>query len=124
MAGYGYRTVSLPGRDSLPRVAGEAGPSFINVSPGYFAATGLRMIAGRDFSSSDGSAIVVGATLASSYWPKESPLGKCLVVGRRENACLPVIGVVGDVHRMSVVESDKYAQFYVSDTGSRTTIVL
>ncbi|HET9949517.1 MAG TPA: ADOP family duplicated permease [Longimicrobiales bacterium] len=50
------------------------------VSPGYFDAMGIEVIAGRDFTDGDGPdavrAIVIDEWLARRFWPDESPLGR------------------------------------------------
>jgi putative ABC transport system permease protein len=108
MQGYSGTRISLPDRDSLPMFDGMRGSWNLSVSPGYFRATGISLIAGRDFNTSDrrgpGGAIIVSRTLAGLYWPSESAIGKCLIVGKRSEPCSTVVGIVGDVHRGSVIE--------------------
>jgi predicted permease len=123
MSGFSFRAIALPGRDTVPSVAGEPYPSMMNVSPGYFAATGLSIVAGHDFGRSDGQAVIVAETMARAWWPNENPLGKCVILGARNNPCVPVIGVVKDTHRMAVVENQTPAHYFVSDTTARPNIV-
>jgi ABC-type lipoprotein release transport system permease subunit len=69
----------------------------------------MRLIAGRDFDEADRAggtgAVVVNEAMARAYWPGESALGKCLIRGKRTNPCSTVVGIVGNVHRMRVVET-------------------
>jgi predicted permease len=123
MSGFSFRTINLPDRDSLPRVANEPYASVMNVSPGYFTATGLRILAGHDFTRSDGQAVVVGETMAKAWWPGQNPLTRCVILGERTSPCVPVIGVVKDTHRMGVVEPETPAHYFVSDTVRRSTII-
>lgn len=104
-----FRAVMLPGRDSLPKLAGGAGgPWFASVSPDYFRTMGVRLIAGRDFTPSDGAnaplVTIVSERLAKLYWPGENPLGKCLLIDRREAPCSQVVGVAADVHSDAIIE--------------------
>jgi putative ABC transport system permease protein len=128
MRGAAYRSIFLPDRDSLPRLAADRGPSFNAVSPGYFRAAGIAIRAGRSFTAADGplGAVVVNETMARAYWPGTSAVGKCVIVDRRTNPCSPVVGVVPDAHRMRILEAPTM-QFYVpTDTGfwSPRTLVI
>ncbi|MBY0507815.1 MAG: ABC transporter permease [Bryobacteraceae bacterium] len=55
-------------------------PKQMRVSPGYFAAMGMTMVRGRDFTESDrdGSApvIVIDEQLARHFWPGRDPVGQ------------------------------------------------
>ncbi|HWH51306.1 MAG TPA: ADOP family duplicated permease [Gemmatimonadaceae bacterium] len=108
MTGFGVRRVFLPDRDSLPRFGDERAPSFVAVSPGYFRAAGSTLIAGRDFDARDeakgGQVLIVSQAMARTYWPNQSPLGKCVMLDKREAPCAVVVGEVADVHRMAVIE--------------------
>lgn len=67
------------------------------VSPGYFAATGTPILAGRDFRADDTTdALIISESFARLLWPGP------LVAGRRlrespEDRWVTVIGIVGDV---------------------------
>jgi predicted permease len=73
------------------------------VSPGYFAALGIRMLAGRDFTPADRAGapgvVVVSETVARRLWPNETAVGKriSMVEPPGPNDWLTVIGVVNDV---------------------------
>lgn len=115
MQGYGFTSFFLPDRDSLPPLGNERAPSVIAVSPDYFKATGITVLAGRDFGSEDrkdgAGAIIVSRAMAQLYWPGESAVGKCAKIGKRDAPCSTVVGVVADVHRMELIEKPSL-QFY------------
>ena len=74
------------------------------ISEGYFAAMGIRFIAGRDFSASDVTGtepvMLINKTLANALWPGENPIGKYIV-----GPCAKerrVVGVVSDVRHLSL----------------------
>lgn len=73
---------------TIPRVA---------IVPGYFDALGLSMIAGREFSSSDGGpgtgAVIVNEPFAARYWPGDTALGKRVRLGAPDAPWLTVVGV-------------------------------
>lgn len=123
MRGHGVEPHSLPGRDSLPKVGGERGASFINVSAAYFRASGMRVLEGRTFSDADPSGLVVGEALAKAWWPTESAVGKCITTGQKTGPCVPVIGVVESVHSMGLFRG-QMAQYYVSRPGDREVVVI
>jgi hypothetical protein len=70
------------------------------VSPGYFATLGVRLDAGREFTSFDraGSAPVgiVNRLAAELWWPDQEPVGKSLYMARRDGTGdrVRVVGVV------------------------------
>jgi putative ABC transport system permease protein len=77
------------------------------VSPGYFQAMGIPVIAGRVFDRLDPSRreVVVSRGLAERFWKGRSPLGKRLTSGLGKNEIwYTIAGVVGDVHDRGLQE--------------------
>jgi predicted permease len=76
----------------------------VTVGPGYFQATGISVVAGRDFSDSDVQATrpvaLINEEAVQRYFPDKNPLGKHLRIGdpkdpaTQENPWLEVVGVV------------------------------
>lgn len=108
--------VSIPLRSAIGgalRLPGAAEPAagtrspYVNfVTPGFFAATGMRLLQGRDFSveeRSGGDVIIVSDTVARLYWPGKSPVGECVFTDRKQS-CTTVIGVVADSRRFRIQE--------------------
>jgi predicted permease len=88
-------------------------PGQYAVTPGYFAALGIRLLAGREFSPGDreGTApvIIISDKTASLYFPHENPVGKCAKVGQGASTpaadtipCSIVIGVVANTIRQGI----------------------
>ncbi|MBI3404109.1 MAG: ABC transporter permease, partial [Acidobacteria bacterium] len=78
-AGGFQRTVFRDGADTSDRRGGKL--MLTNpVMPGYFEATGIPLLRGRDFTLADTAesqmVAVVNETLARTLWPGEEPLGK------------------------------------------------
>jgi predicted permease len=78
----------------------------MNVSPGFFSAQGIEILAGRDFKASDSMTstpvAVVSDSLARRLWPGENPIGKAFRINVSSLPGPPirwleVIGVVHDV---------------------------
>ena len=81
--------------DRLPRAG------FRLTSPGYFAAMGVPLLAGRDFTERDlydaEPVAIVSATLVRQVFQGRSPLGRRIQCGLDRDAWMRVVGVVGDM---------------------------
>jgi len=70
------------------------------VSPGYFAAMGTRLLAGRDFTDSDDltaePVAVVSRAFAQRFWSVEDAIGKRFSLGNARSPKMKIIGVVQD----------------------------
>jgi predicted permease len=70
-------------------------------SPGYFAAMGAPMLAGRDFNDRDvyeaEPVAIVSATLARQVFGTQSPVGRRIKCGLDRDVWMRVVGVVGDM---------------------------
>lgn len=81
---------------------------FHHVTPGYFSQMGMRLLEGRDFTTTDTAtsplAIVISQGMKLRYWPNENALGKRMRFGRRDpNApWFTVVGVVSDLNQMAM----------------------
>jgi putative ABC transport system permease protein len=73
------------------------------VSPGYFAAMGIRLLRGRDFTPADNASapgvVILSESVARRVWPNEDALGKRISMADKPGPgdWLTVIGVVNDV---------------------------
>lgn len=115
------------------RVGLSASPT--GVSPGYFAALGLGVARGRDFTDADSAGAppvaVVSETAARRLWPGRDPLGQRFrfAASGAKAPWLTVVGVVADV-RVSVpggppVPEASPAQLYLSlAQGSERSVCL
>jgi predicted permease len=70
-------------------------------SPGYFAAMGVPLIAGRDFNERDlfdaEPVAIVSAALVRQVFQGQSPLGRRIKCGLDRDVWMRVVGVVGDM---------------------------
>ena len=82
------------------------------ISEGYFHAIGVPLKEGRDFSARDDkgtlNVIILNETCAQNLFPNEDPIGKIIT----EDVDRTVVGVVGDVHHMSLEEGSGN-EFYI-----------
>ncbi len=131
----------LDGRDSgtfyLPEDAPPPGPDQQHpivldmvVSPGYFAAMGMRMAAGRDFTEQDTESsprvAVIDEMFAKRFFPHVNPVGKRIRHGA-EQETIEIVGVTRDVKHFGLDREMRpsvfinYRQYGLRD---RMTIVL
>ncbi|HEX7546394.1 MAG TPA: ADOP family duplicated permease [Gemmatimonadaceae bacterium] len=110
-----FEKTFLPGGDTLPQLNGQ-GPLVSFVSPGFFAAMGMRVLQGREFTREDRvgaeQVVIVNSNFARTVWPGESALGKCFTLRKPDESCRRVIAVVSNTHTLGVVEQPSM-QFYV-----------
>lgn len=71
------------------------------VTPGYFAAAGVPVLAGRAFTADDRDdgprVVMVSQSLAARLWPGESAVGRRILWGGLTGRPRTVIGVTGDI---------------------------
>ena len=98
--------ISLPGVERSP-VTSQNYPTYYTVTPSYFQTMGMRITRGRGFTDDDRSGappvIILEGALASTLWPGEDPIGKCLIIGARTPSSIPpcreVVGVATNTRR-------------------------
>lgn len=91
--------VSVPGY--TPRSAAETHAFFNDISPGYFQAMRIPLLAGRDFTAEDTAAqmpraVIVSRTMAQHYFAGKDPIGQEIRIGGAGRPPLTIIGVVAD----------------------------
>ncbi|MBP1636306.1 MAG: efflux pump, inner rane subunit, partial [Acidobacteria bacterium] len=86
----------------------------VGFTPGYFAALGIRLQAGRLFGDQDRSAgvAVIDENLARQYWPGENPLGKRLGRGGPTPSWSTVVGIVRHVKHSSLADEGTKGVIY------------
>lgn len=109
---FGGRTASLGVRRSSQRRGQEITSWNYVVSPGYFAAMELPLLAGRYLDERDTAdaepAIVIARRLAQHLWPGGDPIGKQLVLPPlAATRPFTVVGVVGDVWQENLMRADE-----------------
>jgi predicted permease len=100
-------------------------PSSVDVTPGYFEAMGVKLLAGRFFEDRDGAqappVIIVDQNLANRFWPNQDPIGRRmyrpsdinnLLAVTEKTVFLTVVGVVGDVKLHDLTEGEKSVGAY------------
>jgi predicted permease len=86
------------------------------ISDGYLEAMGIRLLRGRDFSSSDAQTseqvMLVNQTAAREIWPGADPIGQHVHVSDPQAAPRTVVGIVDDVHHYTL-DAAPTMQFYI-----------
>lgn len=96
------------------------------VTPGSFAAMGIKLLEGRDLNDADRASTqlvgVISSSLAKKYWPNEPALGKRLRYdGLDTTRWVTVVGVVSDIRQrgfQDVPEPTMYVAHQQSSRGS------
>jgi putative ABC transport system permease protein len=90
--------LAIPDPASVPRAGYQV------VTPGYFAAMGIPLKAGRDVRPSDTRdsepIVLVNEQLAREIWPGQDPIGKRMKFDPAETAWTRVVGLVGDIRHL------------------------
>jgi putative ABC transport system permease protein len=102
------------------------------VTPGYFAAMGVRVLEGRVFEERDRegapAVCIVDDTFARTHWPGESALGKRVKFGGlddKDEAWMEVVGRVAHVKNYGVDEESRvelYLPYYQSSASGFTLL--
>ena len=75
---------------------------YYSVSPGYMRATGIRMLAGREFTADDSATsprvCMVNDLLARTLFPGQDPVGQHLQIGRNYAVVREIVGVAASVN--------------------------
>jgi predicted permease len=93
-----------------------------SVTTGYFAALGMKMIEGRDFTPNEmvrgNTSVIVSENLAKRFWPGHSAIGRRIKQGdlTSPSQWLTIVGVVGEANmrgipRNPTADPDIYAPF-------------
>ncbi len=110
--GGGIWPVQIAGRPE--DLANRRTASLRFVTPGFFSALRIPLLAGRDVRQTDSHnapfVALVSQSFVQRYWRGENPLGRHLDIGNHDRI---VIGVVGDI-RVRGLERSSEPQVYVS----------
>src|SRR5687767_11928246 len=92
-------SITIEGREPIPNENPHG--DWQVVTPGYFEAMGLELVAGRFLEPGDHEnglpAVVINETMAKTYWPDGSALGRRFRQGPPERPMFTIVGIVRDV---------------------------
>ncbi len=108
-----------------------AGSFYFDISPGYFAAAGTRLLAGRDLTWHDDTnaprVIVVNQTFVRQVFGlrpglEQQAIGRYIITGMKHR--WQIVGIVEDGKYRSLTEDQAAAMFFPSAQGPDTMTVL
>ena len=116
--------------DSRTYAAGERGEvlNYVAVSPDYFTALGVSMVAGRAFSDADRGdsvpVVIVNDVMARKFWPGQSAVGRSITMAST-NRRYEIVGVSADYKVRSVMEDPTpYVHFAVAQRPAAYNFLL
>jgi predicted permease len=106
-------------RDDQPDIQNPL-VAFNIITPGYFDAVGMHLIAGRDFTDADGPraprVAIVNAAAARRLWPNQDPIGKRWRAGKDDSrGWATVVGVVSSVRQHVRSREDALGEMLVAE---------
>lgn len=114
----GWETVSLTGART-PDAQGGGVAQYQVVSPGYFEALSIPLLAGRRFTEDDrvdaAPVAIINETMARLYWPDWDPLRERVQLGNwpgNTNPEMTIVGIVADVLQTGL-SGEHIPQLYV-----------
>ncbi|HEX5421536.1 MAG TPA: ABC transporter permease [Gammaproteobacteria bacterium] len=91
------------------------------VSPGYFAALGIPLLRGREFTASDAAGapgvVIINEAMARKFWPHGDALGAQLRIGRgmgpqfEKDPTREIVGIVGNVRDTALERQPRPAMY-------------
>ena len=98
------------------RAAGDAEATEVrapSVGPGYFAAMGIRLLAGSDFVSDGADVAIVDQFYAQRFGSPGNAIGQTLRIGEGDDEqVLRIVGVAANVKQKSLTETDARGTLY------------
>jgi predicted permease len=128
--GHNVPPIAVPDREDFPDLTQQA-PFLTATTPTYFAALGMQLRHGRNFTAADRDGtplvIIINQAMADGLWPNQDPLGKCIKAGFVPGEmptgihgspllpCRTVVGVVNNARPRSIREEAGQArmQYYI-----------
>jgi len=106
MRGRPFSNIQIAGHPPVPEQGGMV--AFRYITPGYFRALGIPILAGRDFDEKERSGtetpLILSQSLAERLFPAENPVGQRIGLGA-DGQWTPVVGVAGDVKNSGLTDA-------------------
>ncbi len=126
MHGRPYSNMRVAGHPPLPEQGGMV--AFRYVTPAYFRALGIRIIAGRAFNEADRAAgrdtVILSASLARKIFGNENAVGQEIALqgyNGAQTVWSPIVGVAADVKNSGLAEAAE-PEYYRVRTWNSTQL--
>lgn len=103
--------------------------NFTFITPGYFHAIGMRLLAGRGLTADDRKGrppvVVINEAFARRYFPGQNAVGKRVVMGYSQDVVTEIVGIVRDERHVSLREPPiacAYASYLQYPTNAVTFV--
>jgi predicted permease len=98
-------------------------------TPGYLSASGIRLVAGRDFTDADRVdapfVAIVSEEMAKRYWPGEDAIGKRFRVGGNDQLALAtIVGIVKDIRSRGFTDTPEPTMYFPLAQTAKTTFFM
>ena len=104
--------MNLQGSSVKPAVEGMVGMDIVPVSPGFFKTVNVPLVAGRDFSASDGAAgpkvMIINETMKQQFWPTTAAIGQSF---QAAGGTYEVVGVARDTKYRDLREAARNVMY-------------
>jgi predicted permease len=113
--GFGGSRTSITVPGYQPAAGEDMEINFNTVSPGYFPALGISIVAGRALNEGDiegrSPVAVINETMAKRYWPSRQAVGQIFHEGELTDPAIEVVGVARDV-KYRMLREEPRPSFY------------
>lgn len=93
------------------------------ISSGYVAAMGMRLLAGRNFVPEDAArnVVVINEAAAKRWWPGQNPLGRTILADERMRQ---IVGVISDVYTNDLSSIEAVIYFPITGRWGAPSVVV
>jgi predicted permease len=108
MGGYPTQVPIFVENHSVPPGKEPPAVHLDRIDAAYFATMRVHLLRGRNFVDSDDQSsprvAIINATMASTFWPHEEPLGKFFRAGNETAPPIQIVGIAGNGRYLSLNE--------------------
>ena len=114
--GTSFQLTDQPGSPMLHIFSNE-------ISSGYVAAMGMRLLAGRNFVPEDTArnVVVINEAAAKRWWPGQNPLGRTILANEKMRQ---IVGVISDVYTNDLSSIEAVIYFPITGRWGAPSVVV
>ena len=130
LEGGSTQPAAIEGQPSRP-MAEQPEVAVRRITPSYPRTTGMRLLAGRDFTDADTvdrpAVVLISESMARQFWPNESAISRHLTLTFYPDVTREVVGIVADVKLDGLDKQDPLPAVYMplaQAPGARLTLLV